>query len=167
MLIEIGIGSSHRHQTVFERLVAPGQWIRLSPERIDTRIANILEVDECGYFTSTTCIGGPWSMRVCRGCGLETVCHIQTWHRSRYRRAILAFLHHGTPWTISNFSGPLRAARVTGLKRSLPSPLSRYAFTMRRACLSRTITAISGQSCREKCDARPGCAGLTSASLSR
>src|SRR5215213_10114936 len=40
--------------------------------------------------------------------------------------------------------GPVRAARMTGLKGHLPSPTARHAFPMRRAFLSRSITAISG-----------------------
>jgi hypothetical protein len=69
--------------------------------------------------------------------------------------------------SLNQIPGPVCTARMTGLRGHLPSAIARHAFSMRRAFLSRTITAISGQSCREKCDARPSCAGFTSASLSR
>src|SRR5215213_582370 len=48
--------------------------------------------------------------------------------------------------SLDQFPGPVCAARMTGLRGHLPSAIARHAFSMRRAVLSRTITAISGQS---------------------
>ena len=55
--------------------------------------------------------------------------------------------------SLGQFPGPVRAARMTGRWGHLPSPIARHAFPMRRAFLSRTITAISGKRLHIRCGA--------------
>jgi hypothetical protein len=55
--------------------------------------------------------------------------------------------------SLNQIPGPVCTARMTGLRGHLPSAIARHAFSMRRAFLSRTITAISGQSRNILCGA--------------